>query len=227
VAHSSSSRGREIAGLPCSLHASWLEQLYQVWKLVAGSNSAPSSFIIPGAAQSDTSGWFLAPARQSCDAACVNREPCHASSLNAVSTTARLEFVVAQVAGGALNCSTIALRDLDTAPSFLLGECIGILEGSSSACNADSSGQRICCCSESGCPVTASTTPAATTQTQSECGIDSQRFDLVLVLDSSASLGLDNWNNVKQFAAAVVAGLAIGPDATRYVPMHYLFLKQF
>jgi hypothetical protein len=41
--------------------------------------------------------------------------------------------------------------------------------------------------------------------------------DLIFVLDSSGSLGADNWQIVKQFAADIVSLLTIGTSETRFV----------
>ena len=62
-------------------------------------------------------------------------------------------------------------------------------------------------------PQTTTTLTTTTTTSTLYC----PPFDLIFVLDSSGSLGTDNWNLVKQFAANVVDTLTIGENNTRLV----------
>jgi hypothetical protein len=49
------------------------------------------------------------------------------------------------------------------------------------------------------------------------CPAQERQLDLVLLVDSSGSVGSDNWRNLKNFAASIVDKLNIGEDATRFV----------
>jgi hypothetical protein len=68
-------------------------------------------------------------------------------------------------------------------------------------------------------PTTTSTTTTTAAPADSQCtGV--KYADLVFVLDSSSSLGADNWDLVKQFAANVVSQLTISSTANRYTLRH-------
>jgi hypothetical protein len=43
--------------------------------------------------------------------------------------------------------------------------------------------------------------------------------DLVFVLDSSGSLGIENWNKIKRLASSVVEVLPISESTIRFVPL--------
>ena len=71
-----------------------------------------------------------------------------------------------------------------------------------------------CCCSESSEDTTTSapvtTTPAATTTTAFSC--DKSSIDLVFVVDTSGSVGIDNFNKTLEALVSIVQNITVGPN---------------
>ena len=53
--------------------------------------------------------------------------------------------------------------------------------------------------------------------------LDQSKIDLSFVIDSSSSIGLDNFETVKQFAVKIIQEFNVGPDRTQV----YLYLLPF
>jgi hypothetical protein len=97
-------------------------------------------------------GWVAAIPNQSCTQACVGKSSCHSASIAAVKTQAEFDYVNVLL-GKPVTCTKYHLGSYPHAPSFLTGICY--INGGIGGCDLQFlAGNRFCCCSTGGCPVT-------------------------------------------------------------------------
>eukprot|EP00042_Codosiga_hollandica_P033426 m.222943 g.222943 ORF g.222943 m.222943 type:complete len:743 (-) comp54185_c0_seq10:368-2596(-) len=101
------------------------------------------------------SGWFLGPPGSSCGVVCAGKQACNAASMDAVNTAARLQYVLSTPnIVGKLTCTSYVARTKAFAPSgFSDGKCYYKSTVGTACQGRHESAPRLCCCSDTACPV--------------------------------------------------------------------------